>query len=1018
MGKCLHCGANLAEGHGLARFCPQCGTPLTSQFKNVETERERKFVCILFADLSGFTALSERLDPEEVTDLISECMNRLGKRILDFEGTIDKFMGDAVMALFGAPIAHENDPRRAVECALELLKEIRIISEERNIALELSIGINSGIVVAGGIGTEGKMDYTVMGDAVNVAQRLQSAAPANQIYVSENIYRAVQKDFEFAPVAPLTLKGKSAPQLAHSVIRSLELQVDSDTHLTAMAPLVGRENEFAKLKGSLLAAQAGVFQKILITGEPGAGKSRLLLELKREALSQKMPWLISFPSSTVKEKSYGAIRRILLQVEDLVENFESFNASLGLNQIEAEILSSWRRDIPFPASHGMTAELLNENSASLFQKVVRIFSQNQPCVLVFEDLHWIDSSSKALLLQIINTWKDQPVLLILTGRPEVIQSIEEGGLVPKIDLEPLTSDQINSLVKHLLKTDTLSNDFVAALSEKSDGNPLFIEELIKHLIEEGQITLINDQWQISEGLNLQGVPSQLRSLIASRIDRLKPLERLVLQAASILGRHFQDTLLCQLLSPDTTESDVYESLRQLRRRELIFEHDLNESGITYIFKHALVRDVSYGSLLLKRRKELHFKAGEIIEQNIELYPQHLSLLAYHFKSAEHRTKAVDYLQLSAIKAADSFDRPLAIRHFEDALELIRTAPEESLDLKAKWIDLSIRLDTLYQESFDLKSSEGLLQALAQHAKAHSDSALLSQVYRRLGGTCEMRGDLEAALHWLQQSLVIAEQSEDSNQEVRTCKALANVFGMQHQLDRALHYLQRGLEKLKSLKDLKLEADFLNDLGLLFNRRKDYPKAEEALSECMKLCQAIGEMKPTMIAATINTGVLKFYQNDFSAAREEFENAAALAEEIGARKYIIQCRRNVAGMYQVEKNFEKALTGFETSLQLAEEVGLTDQVVSSLVGKAEALVGLDRSSEALKVLETSQQLSQSRKLWFRFAESAEQRALITDRLGHRDRAMGILQHALEQVRKNNLPDLIQKIELQMKMLKSH
>jgi class 3 adenylate cyclase len=539
---------------------------------------ERRPITILFADIAGSTAIAERLDPEDWTALIGEAFTRMNRTVERYDGTIARLMGDGVLAFFGAPVAHEDDPERAVRCGLDMVRSIdELGAAQRALGasdLRVRVGINTGPVVVGVVGTETANEYTAMGDAVNVAARMQGSARAGSVLITAATHRFVSTLVEAVDVGVLELKGKMDVVQAYEVTGLKAGGIRTRGLLGVRAPMIGRDAQLARLQEVFEVVQARQGRVACVVGEPGIGKSRMLAELRAsvERTDGSVRWIEG------RCLSYGETMPYHL-VLDLVRSLIGVNAAANESQV-AEALESSLRDLigdgweetyaylghllslrldPEQQARvtGLEMEAIKRYVASLIL-VLRAVSTRGPVVLVCDDVHWADTASTDTLLQLVPSVAGLPVLFILSSRPDrgsagwrLIAGARDvvGDALAEIRLDPLSLEESRSLVSNLLQIDSLpaaTRDLVLA---KAEGNPFFVEEVIRMLIDRGAIVREGDRWIATERVTGVEIPDTLQGLLLARIDRLPQESRRTLRVASVIGRQFGVTILEHLLKP-------------------------------------------------------------------------------------------------------------------------------------------------------------------------------------------------------------------------------------------------------------------------------------------------------------------------------------------------------------------------------------------------------------------------------------------------------------------------------------
>ena len=667
---CNACGTNLEAGTAptspaadtsqvdfLQRYIPQALADKMRQLGG-QVESERRHVTVVFADISGFTAMSEKLDPEEVTHIINACFKTLVEVIFKYEGTIDKFIGDEIMALFGAPIAHENDPERAIRAALEMQARLREFNANLKTPLPkpltMHVGINSGEVIAGNVGSDLRMDYSVLGDTVNLAARLESVSVSGQILVSERTHALTRHLFEFKKLKPFKVQGKQKKVQTYEVA-SLKAVPERGRGVQAgYGPLVGRQEELAQLRQVAEQVRQGQGQVVGLVGDAGIGKSRLVYELQ-----QLVPEFTQVSGACVSYEvpaSYQVFTDVLGSLLSLAPDDDEF--------VQRRKLEAWAiaRDLdeehlPFLGSlFGLRDERLvylqDEERYQQVQdtvlEVLRILSSPKPLLLVLEDLHWIDTPSRRLLEGLVAGVGALPVLICGAYRPEFQPAWSEHPACQILPVGPLPASQTSQLAQGLLKLQ-LPPELEHLLVERTEGNPFFVEELLKALIDEGVIARTRTGFELKKDVRTVQLPDTIHGVILARLDRLEAQTRDTLQYASVIGRRFSQALL-QAVSPRAQH--IEEDLQQLQGLDLVYQHSILPD-LEFIFKHFVTREVAYNNVLGKRRKAIHLEVARSIEK---IYKDRLEdyyeALAHHFEAGEDWQKAAEYYKQAGSKARE------------------------------------------------------------------------------------------------------------------------------------------------------------------------------------------------------------------------------------------------------------------------------------------------------------------------------------------------------------------------------
>ncbi len=633
MASCPACGKELP---GEFPFCPFCTAPLSEQ-PAAPVREERKVVSVLFCDLVGFTAASEAADPEDVRARIRPYHARLRSEIEGYGGTVEKFVGDAVMAVFGAPVAHEDDAERAVRAGLGILEAIGELNEgDPDLDLQVRVGINTGeAVVALGARPE-QGEGIVTGDVVNTAARIQGAAPVNGVAVGEQTFRATSRVFEYEPLEPARLKGKAEP-LSLWVARAARARFGTDISRQYTTPLVGRELEKPLLIGTFeRAAQQRSVQLVTVVGEPGVGKSRLVAELF--AYLKTKPELTRWRQGRCLPYGEGITFWALGEIVKAEAGIlESDSVEVAAAKLEAAVSPEeperqWLLQRLGPlvgVEAGSPAE--RQELFTAWRRFLEGLAAARPSVLVFEDLHWADEALLAFLEHLAEWAEGVPLLMLCTARPELYERHPgwAGGIrnATTINLPPLSDKETAELVSYLVTTSVLSEELEQGVLERAGGNPLYAEEFVRLLADRGLE-------QVGDALAESELPDSLQALIAARLDTLPSDRKSLLQDAAVLGKVFWVGALAEIGGRDLEALEL--SLHKLARKELVRPARVSsmEGESEYSFWHLLVRDVAYGQIPRAERARRHRSAAIWIERQAGERVEDLAeVLAHHYLQA-------------------------------------------------------------------------------------------------------------------------------------------------------------------------------------------------------------------------------------------------------------------------------------------------------------------------------------------------------------------------------------------------
>ncbi len=837
-----------------ANFCKNCGlrlatpeTPLPAPTDGMESgtrtgEAERRFVTILFCDVVGSTSVGELLDPEEWSEIMTGMFERLIPVVSRYGGTVSRLMGDAVLALFGAPVAHEDDPYRAILAAVDMLEAARpyqervrndlarsgVIIEEPNY-LEVRIGINTGLAVVGEIGADEKREYTAMGDAVNLAARMEQTAQPGTIQISQDTYMNVKTRIQAEALDPLVVKGKRKPVFAYRVTgldapASLGKEFSGGESL-----LVGRDKEIKHLAKAIADLHEGEGQIITLIGEGGIGKSRLVAELSRLADEHPAPvnWYMAESLSFEGSQPYGLIQRLLRRASGISRDDAPDAIGRKMTALLRVLAPQQRSQLEtvlqalFGLQSGRQQSQLQgeEFKRELFdgmQSLVRAWAADKPTILVFEDLHWSDSASVELVSHLLALTSEVPLLLVCVFREYATSAawpIKEyarsafTGRYKEIKLQPLTAEASNNLIGNLLDISELPPEIGQLIADKATGVPYFIEELVRDLVERGVLVRAGEKevWQAAIGLDEIEIPDNLEAVLVSRMDRLDHEARRTLQLAAVIGRSFFYRVLKMIAG---RKDELDQELKQLQQTGMILEQ-ARVPELQYIFRHALAQEAAYNTILFRRRRQYHRQVGEAIE---ELFAGQVNeqapLLAYHFHQAGDNQRALPYYQLAAENAARLYANEEAVLHYNKAIDIIGSHAQEDVSLALLHHERGLILEVLGE----FEEARTDLEIALQIARSAGDDTLVWRLLLDLGNLWTSRDYVEARDYY-EEALQLARNLDDPEALARNLNRLGNWYANAEHPQQAITFHQEALEIIEQLDDIPGLANTLDLLGM-------------------------------------------------------------------------------------------------------------------------------------------------------------------------------------------------------------
>jgi len=927
-------------------------------------EGERKRVTVMFVDVCGFTTISERLDPEDVHAIMDRAFEMMLEAVHRHEGTINQFLGDGIMALFGAPIAHEDHPHRGLSAALAISEGLKPLQADvqrmHGVEFRVRMGLNTGMVVVGAIGRDLRMDYTAVGDTTNLAARLMSLAKPGQIVVSRWTQHLRERFFRWEELGEFQVKGKSEAVRAYALIDQIRgrtsLEVSREGGLTT---LIGREDELATLLSLASLAQEGRGAVALISGEPGVGKSRLLYEFLRAVETggslQLEASCVAYGRAIPYRPILELVRDYLGLLEEMTEDEVRLRAEKGLLELgiegdEPATLLAHFLGAPAPAAfvNRLGAQIKGRTFAVLHDLFVAA-SESTSLVVVVENIHWIDPTSEEFLAFLARDVPNHRLMLVLTTRPDDSPSILAACAGTSVVLGGLEPEQLRSMVTSLAHAERVSDDLFRILLEKSAGNPLYIEEILRQLQETNGLTAIAGELRLtSAGVT---VPATIHDIIAARIDRLPDELKRLLQGAAVIGRRFSVSLLSRLLA---VPGEAVESLlAELHRLDFIFRSG-DDPETMYSFKHALTQDVVYSSVLERRRREYHGAAARGLE---DLYAGRIQyvveLVAYHFRRAQVWDRAAIYLRQAAIKAEARSVYQQAVAYLEDALEALRHVSPTS-ETREQEIDVHLELRGSLYRLGEFEKMLAHLREAETAAAAISDSRRLGLVSIHTAEYCRQTGRFAEAKVLAEQAFALAEGLQDSTLRLYSS----------HYLGLACHGVgeyRRASAMLRAVVDSPSTAFKTGAFGMVGTWTAYQAINLAWLARCLAELGEFGEgldagrravaladeadSPYTETAACIGLGYVALVKGDLDIARQALERACRVARDADLALLRPQANRLLGSAYLLAGRIDEGAALVQTAAEEVERRGLSMQQVAVVALFGEMCLFRDRVDEA-------------------------------------------------------------------------
>jgi class 3 adenylate cyclase/tetratricopeptide (TPR) repeat protein len=977
---CGECGARLpgtAQPAPPATPSPESYTPkhlaeriLTSRGA---LEGERKQVTVLFADLKGSMELLAERDPEEARRILDPVLERMMEAVHRYEGTVNQVMGDGIMALFGAPLAHEDHAVRACYAALRMQESARqyaeVIRSTVGLPIQIRVGLNSGEVVVRSIGSDLRMDYTAVGQTTHLAARMEQLATPGSVLLAPDTMGLAEGYVQVKPLGPTAVKGLNEPIEVYELVgpgqaRS-RLQAAAARGLTKF---VGRDSELETLRRTLEQVVAGHGQLVALVGEPGVGKSRVVWEFSHSHRARG--WLVLESSSV----SYGKATPYL-PVIDLLKAYCGIEARDDQRRVREKILGKLLTldrvlepalpallsllDVPVedPAWEALDPSQRRQRILDAVKRLLLRESQEQPLLLVFEDLHWIDSETQALLDSLVESLPAARILLLVNYRPEYEHGWHRKTYYQQLRLSPLAAASAEELLDALVGDETSLDSVKQLLIERTEGNPFFLEESVRSLVESGVLAGERGSYRLARPIESTQVPATVQAVLAARIDRLAPEDKRLLQTAAVIGKDVPYPLLQAIA--ELPDDALRQGLARLHAAELLYETRLFPD-LEYTFKHALTHEVAYSSLLQERRRGLHARIVGALEA---LYPDRLAEqaegLAHHALRAEMWEKAVAYCRQAGQKAAMRSAHREAVAYCEQALAALGRLPERR-DRAEQGIDLRLALWRSLVSLGELQRLVGYLREAETLAAAIDDPYRLALVSAYMSNHLWQAGDHQSALAYGERAVALATAAGDLALQLQARVYLSMPCYTLGDYDRAIALLRQNVGALEgSLLPERFGLHYIpavNSRSWLVSclvERGEFVEALARAEEALQIAQAVDNPFSSILAAAA-VGQCHLSQGDLLQAIAPLERALAICQERDIPLLVSYAAPWLGYAY--------ALSG-----RAAEAIALLEELVSGMLfafrarwlawlGEAHLLIGQrERASEcAAQALAVSRQ----------------------------------------------------------------
>ena len=1040
---CSNCGVQLklacpvcgADHQLSAKFCGQCGariliennksqtstSTLTTQTNQIPSPLpiqaegyERRMVTILFADIAGYSTLSEALDPENLLEIMSRAYPCLLEPIKNQGGTVVQVMGDGVLAYFGTPTAKEDDPERAILAGLEIINRIKTyagqLQEEPGLdKFNVRVGINTGLVVVGDLNPDRHLEYVALGDAVNLAARLQQIAPPDGVLINHETYRHIQGLFDVIPQPPVSVKGRQ--QLTQTYLvkqrRSFQQRRRQRGITGVETPMVGREPEMAALQNHFQdAILGGETVLLLVHGEAGIGKTRLSKAFVEWVSQQPTPPAIMSGRATPSTQSmpFGILRHLFAKTFKILETDSSTQALTKFRQGTQALLDQEQSDlvgqlIGFDFRSSPAVQRLFGSPS--FAKIANLYLINYfrqlaagSLLIRLEDMHWVDDSTLDLITELVEELSQEPdarLMIICTARPEFFERRENWGEGLR-GFTPLKLRRLSRLRSRALITDILRNIEVIpdalfeCIIDIAEGNPFFIEELIKMLMEQRVIETEADNWQVNlEKLADIQVPPTLIGILQARMDNLPAAEKLILQRAAVIGRTFWDGLIRDLTNEVGESQHINKHLSALRERGLIFH--LERSSIAgyqeYLFKHALVRDAAYETVLLKHRRMYHSQVAGWIEVNAgERLEEHSALIASHYADGGQPDLAADWSLRAGERAAKQYSVQEAKALFEQSLNQIQTDDFERQwratighsevlgvlgDVEGRHADDQTLLKLAQQMRDDCRIAEAHYMIGSQAyregnntaarcayeealhvACAAGDLSLQAEILPMLVAILTAEGECQSAGELVEQALEIAHQSGDGNILARALTNLGLYYQAIGDVTRCVELMHQQIEITQQQGNRLGEAYGFFNLGYYYLSLGQFTKGYKLLQQAL---YAAKQMKDRRLVAYcyLNLGLAEWRLDRPADACQSIKDSLARLEQLGDRVGIVYGHYYLGLAYEEAGDLTEAASHYGTAKSAFEALGMTALVMEAQAGVARVALLQENLDQAQRIV---------------------------------------------------------------------
>jgi len=904
---------------------------ILSQREKIEGEKRQ--VTVMFCDMKGFTLLADKIGPEDVYGIMDQVYEILIQKVHDYDGTVNEMTGDGIMALFGAPIALEDAPQRAIRSAMAIHREMarfneRVKQEKGDIPpLKMRIGIHTGPVVVGTLGNDLRVEFKAVGDTVNLASRMESLAEPGTTYVSDNTFKLTEGLFRFEALGEREIKGKEKPLRVYQIIapsaRRTRFDVSAERGLT---PFVGRERELELLLDGFERSKEGRGQAISVISDAGIGKSRLLYEFRKAVTNEDVTFLEGRCLSYSRNIAYHPIVDVLranFDIQDTDTDKEiREKVTGGLQFLKVDVTSTlpYLLELLSVKDSGidkipMSPEARKDRTLEALKRVTIRGSEARPLIMAIEDLHWMDRSSEDALKGLLESIPGARIFLIFTYRPEFVHTWGSRSYHSQVTLNKMSNRESLAMIEHVFATRNIDQQLEDLILQKAEGVPFFIEEFIKSLKDLKIIECRNGEVTITQDINSVSIPSTIQEVIMARIDKLPEGAREILRTGSVIEREFSHELLKKVTG--LAEQELLSHLSTLKDSELLYERGIYPQS-TYIFKHALTREVAYESVLTKRKKQLHEKVASTIE---DIYKDdicyHYGILSGHCIASDNYEKGAEYARLEARKYQKAGSFKDAIEYAKRSVACLERLPQTEL-VQKKLIDTRVVLSGYYLSLVYLIEAKEAVEPIVDLAVRLDYQKRLAAIYTAIGVfNVWIEEDFAKGIPYLRKVFDIASKEGDF---------VALYFG-NYQLGSALcqdYQFEKSLECFKAMFDL---STMVNNLIGISNSKSAMAmnyclmgKIDPALQVCKEALRAAedsGDIHAKQPAYTI-FGVSCYYKGHLDDAEKYLLEALVYHEKASIASWGGYAAAHLAWTYHDMGNYEKAKKHHQQCVSIIED----------------------------------------------------------------------------------------------------